>query len=637
MSLLSELKRRKVFRVGAAYLAVSWLVVQVVNNVGDPLHLPPQMATIVVVLLAVGLPIALLLAWAYELTPDGIRRTERSTAGSVAATAGAERRGRLLNYAITAVLALAVSFLLIDRFRPGGAKESPVLTDAAVATAAGGASAGGAAANDGTPAEPGAIDERIRVAVLPFRNLSSVPEAGYLAEGLSAQLTSELKQIPELLVTDPRAAFRFVDSNLSHQEIAAELGVAHVLEGRVTGGNGTLRISVELTRAADDEQLDAISRDFNGPDMLAIQDEITHSVATNLQVTLGVLARGRVGMTDDVEAYNAYLSGLGHSNRFSADETREAQRYFERAIAVDPGFVRARMALAASHFAMAVLVPQADSAVWRARGVQVLARARDFADDELSRTMLDGMQSFYDADWSATAGAIARLDALGGFGLEGRSLTLGNVYLRTGRIEEAIGLLEEARATDPFQALAAFFLGTAYAARGDLAAAMAEIDRGVELAEASGENLLILQGATWLTPLTARNRPELERRLAAARESSTQLPETMLALLDDRDAALAEIRRRLADAEGRYALDRGNLAHFAAYFGDPDLALEILRSLPPDTPFLPLMLWTEVQAETRKLPGFKALVEDLGLVAYWREYGWGEYCHPLGTDDFACD
>lgn len=190
---------------------------------------------------------------------------------------------------------------------------------------------------------------------------------------------------------------------------------------------------------------------------------------------------------------------------------------------------------------------------------------------------------------------------------------------------------------DPLDPGVAYNLGTAYAMNGDVAAAMTEFDRGLEVA-AGGPLTPVLLGATWLTPLAAHDRAELERRLDVIEdEDPLGIGDAMRQFLDDADAGLAEIRRRIHDDVDETTLAKALLAHFAVYFGDPDLGLQIMRSIPLDEPYLPLMLWDPGLAATRSLPGFKNLVEDMGLVPYWREYGWGDFCRPVGNEDFACE
>ena len=615
MSLWQELKRRHVFKVATAYLAVAWLVIQVVSSLNDPLSLPKGFTTIVVVLLGVGFPIALIIAWAFELTPQGIKRTDPND------TRGGVQPGHTLNYFIMGALALAVAFLFVDRFMPGAASEA---SDAPPSTARATAPRPGSASPR--------VNDRVRMAVLPFRNLSADAELSSLAAGLSGQLITELKQVPELLVTDSRSSFAFKDSEAPLREIAGKLGVAHILDGTIASAGEGLRISVTLTRVADDEQLFSTTRDFNRKDIFAVQDEITGQVATALSVSLGVLQSRRPGMTRNVDAYTEYLSGLGYAQQFTAESLRSAIERFQRAIALDPKFLIARIALYFAYMNGSAVVSDDDASNWRARAAETLALVRTLAPDARGLEMIDAFTAMNGRKWSEVEAFLKseRARVLLDSDDIGLNAALGMFLLRVGRVREGITYLETARALAPLDMGIRYNLGTAYAASGDLAAARAEYDRGLELAPDSA----LIIGAELIRALEARDHERLEALLARYPRGPA-IWRDLAALLDDREAAIAEIRRRFEAGVEDNALNTGLLAHWANYFGAQDLALDIMQTLPPDAPWLPLMIWDPGMAEQRKLPGFKALVQKLDLVSYWREYGWPDFCRPVG-DDFVC-
>jgi TolB-like protein len=630
MSVWRQLKERNVFKVGTAYLAVAWLITQVVANLKSPLGLPDRFDTIVVVLLAIGFPIALIIAWAFELTPEGIRRTDPES-GRGARTP--PPRGHRLNYLITAALVLAVGFLLVDRFLPGGASEHGATAASDPTNVQLRAESDGASST--SPAVP-PLDERTRLAVLPLRALTTNDELGVFADGLSEQLISELRQIPELLVVDRASSFAFRGSPLSQREIADRLGVGHLLDGTIASTDDRLRVSVTLTRVSDDAQLWADTFDFERGDIFAIQDEITQQVATALSVSLGVLNSREPGMTRNVEAYMAYLTALGYGQHATVDSLRSAITLAQRAIALDPDFFQARIGLY-SAFAMGTnIVPKDEAETWQRNADEALALARERASGPTELGIIETLDAVTNNDWAAAETLLTRNGATGLRAANAIAVNaaLGSFRLSAGRVRDAIGYLETARALAPLGPELAALLGSAYADAGDTDAAYAEFDRGLAIEP----SVTLVIGATLILPLATHDIDELNARLAKlpAQNAPGTLWRSLADLADDRDAALAEIRRRLDASTEETAINIGLLAHWANFFGDPDLALEIMRALPLDTPFLPLMLWDPGMAEVRKLPGFKTLVTDLDLVDYWREYGWPDFCQPAG-DDFTCE
>ena len=452
MSLWQELKRRHVFKVGTAYLAVAWLAIQVVSSLNGPLSLPKGFDTIVVVLLAVGFPIALIIAWAFELTPQGIKRTEpNSTGGDV------RPRGQTLNYFIIGVLGIAVALLLVDRFLPGAASSSsnafPIASSAT-------------ASPSDSAAQP--ADGRVSIAVLPFRNLSADAELASLAAGLSGQLTTELKQIPELLVTDSRSSFAFENSEQPLREIAGRLGVAHVLDGTIASNDDGLRISVALTRVVDDAQLFSATRDFERKDIFAVQDEITEQIATALSVSLGVLQSRRAGMTRNVEAYTEFLTGRGYAQRFTVESLRSAIERYQRAIALDPAFLIARIALYFAYMNGSAVVSDDDASEWRSRAAETFALARALAPGAREIELIEAIRAMNGRKWSVVEAFLAsgRARALLDSDDVGLNNMLGVFLLRVGRVREATTYLETARALGPVNVLVRYDLATAYARLG---------------------------------------------------------------------------------------------------------------------------------------------------------------------------
>ncbi len=263
MSLFEELKRRNVFRVGIAYGVVAWLVLQVADIVLETLAAPDWTMKALLALLLIGFPVALLFAWAFEVTPEGIKReSEVDRSHSIT-----HQTGRKLDRTIIAVLVIAVGYFAVDKFflRPEAATVSG--PDVAVSEA-----------NPAVPAESephvtaaGAAPEK-SIAVLPFVNLSSDPEQEFFSDGISEELLNVLAQYPDLRVAARTSSFQFKGQNKDVGEIAKLLKVKHILEGSVRKAGNQLRITAQLIEAENGYHLWSQTYDRTLEDVFAIQD-----------------------------------------------------------------------------------------------------------------------------------------------------------------------------------------------------------------------------------------------------------------------------------------------------------------------------------------------------------------------------
>ena len=321
--LIEELKRRNVFRVGIAYVVVSWLIVQVVDTIAGPLSLPDWLAAVVIVLLLVGFPIALLFAWAFELTPEGVKRTaDVDVAESVTADTGQK-----LNFAIIGALALAVAFFAWDRQRLVGEIEEQA-NEAAV-----------------VQAEP----KRASIAVLPFVDMSAERDQEYFSDGISEELLNVLAKIPEFRVAARTSSFQFKDTSVDISEVASQLNVGHVLEGSVRKDGETIRITAQLIEADSGFHVWSESYDRKLDDVFAIQDEISGAIVRSLADTLGfaetLQSPESAKITSD-ENYNAYLLARTLVRQRNEVDLNEARSLLETITANDPDYSPALVQLA---------------------------------------------------------------------------------------------------------------------------------------------------------------------------------------------------------------------------------------------------------------------------------------------------
>ena len=317
MRLVSELRRRNVFRMAVLYLVAAWLIMQVAEVVITLGGLPIWAGRAILAVLAVGFPIALAFSWFYELTPEGVK-LEKDVDPTDSIT---HVTGRRLDFIVIALLTAAVIVFAYDKW---WLRDDITL----VAT---------------TPNS---------VAVLPFTNVSDDPAQQYFSDGITDELINTLARLPGLHVTARASSFQFAGSlaGVEVGDIARQLGVATLVVGSVRRAEDTVRVTAKLVNADDGLQMWSESFDREITDIFAIQDEIAAAIAAALQVRLSLqrTAEPSVSRAASIDAYNLYLLGRYHFQKRSVFELEQAQRYFDNAIERDPGFAPAYNGLADS-------------------------------------------------------------------------------------------------------------------------------------------------------------------------------------------------------------------------------------------------------------------------------------------------
>lgn len=470
------------------------------------------------------------------------------------------------------------------------------------------------------------------VAILPFDNLSFDPEQEYFADGITAELLTALSRVRDLRVTGRASSFHFKNRNENLRTVGEALGVEHVLEGSVRKAGDRVRITAQLSNARTGEHLWSETYERRFDDIFVIQDEIAKSVADALQVKLGVGDMGRLpGMTRNVTAYDEYLRGMALNLDWRAESFPLAIAHLQRAVALDPSFSIAWAGLHTACVNGAFAVP-ARAEEWRQKASEALDHARELTPDAPHVLLEIGIDETRRGNWLKAAAVFERLQAsYAKYGMANQAWGPRGVFLLgVGRVREAIPALERARAEDPLAPAYAGFLSNAELARGDFAGALAEVDRGLELKGL--ETPLLRTG--FVIALTQGNRAEINRRLRAMPDNTpnVRLNRRLAQFLDAPEGAAAEIRQ-LASTATR--AEKTILSQWAAYYHEPELSLDLLIEVAPHLSH-PAMLWHPLSRDVRRLPGFKKLVRDLGLVDYWQVYGWSDFCRPLGDEDFAC-
>ena len=305
----AELKRRNVYKVAVAYAIVGWLLVQIATQVFPFFEIPNWAVRLIVLAIVIGFPIALVIAWAFELTPEGLKRTE-----DVDLAKQSRRKSHAWIYIVIVGAAFSIGLFFIGRY-----------------TARNTASA----ARTELPAKS--------IAVLPLLNESGDPKDEYFSDGLSEELIAALAQIKGLKVIGRSSSFRFKERKEESKTIGEKLGVGTLLEGTVRKQGERVRIVAELINTADGIELWTRTFDRELKDIFAVQEEIAAAVASSLKVRLlGMDERWSANpATKNIEAHNAYLLGHYHFQRRNLEDHRKAVAYFDQAILLDPGYALA--------------------------------------------------------------------------------------------------------------------------------------------------------------------------------------------------------------------------------------------------------------------------------------------------------
>ena len=334
MSLFVELKRRNVFRVGIAYVVTAWLTLQVADIVLDNTPAPEWVMQVIMLLLGIGFPIALLFAWAFEVTPEGLKK-EKDVDRSQSI---AQSTGRRLDFAIIAVLIVALGYFAWDKFT--------LQNDTAVPATSGILENTGDAEQARVASDQASAPPEKSIAVLPFVNLSSDPEQEFFSDGISEELLNVLAQYPDVRVAARTSSFQFKGQNQDIGEIARLLKVKNVLEGSVRKSGTKLRITAQLIEADTGYHLWSETYDRELDDVFAIQDEISAAIGEALRVELALNDDEapdvpRVAESANTAAYEAYLRGRHLVNQRGRSNIARAVEDLKRSVRLDPDFAPA--------------------------------------------------------------------------------------------------------------------------------------------------------------------------------------------------------------------------------------------------------------------------------------------------------
>jgi TolB-like protein len=427
-SFFTELKRRNVYKVAVTYAIVGWLLVQIATQVFPFLEIPNWVVRLVIALVAIGFPIALIIAWAFELTPEGIKRTE-----DVDLPGGSSSNNRIWIYVAVIGAAFSVGLFFIGRYTAPRTSSAERERPPAVA---------------GSPSQKS-------IAVLPLLNESGDPGDEYFSDGLSEELIAALGQIRDLKVIGRSSSFRFKDRKDEPKTIGEKLGVSTLLEGTVRKQGDKVRIVAELINAADGMELWSRTFDRQLKDIFAVQAEIAQAVAASLELTLLGNKGATVtnASTQSVEAHNAYLQGHFYFARRNVEDYRKAISFFDQAIRLDPDYALAYAERSEAWTFIGDLSTEQKKEAWTAArkdAEKAVAVGPNFAE---AHAALGWVRFFSEWKFAEGLAELRRAKELAPANPTANDL-LARVLVYLGQIQEAEALARQAIELDPLAYLA---------------------------------------------------------------------------------------------------------------------------------------------------------------------------------------
>jgi TolB-like protein len=463
LSLFNELKRRNVFRVGVAYLVAAWLLMQVADVILNNIEAPDWVFHAILLVLGIGFPLILLFAWAFEMTPEGLKR-EREVDRQQSIT---PQTGKKLNHIIIGVMALALAYFAYDKFVAG----RDVVEDQQTA-----------AARAGT--QPGVAEEQQKsIAVLPLANRSAREEDQFFTDGIHDDLLTQLSKIADLKVISRTSVMRYRDTELPIPEIAKQLGVSTILEGGIQRSGNQVRINMQLIEAGTDRHLwaETYDRQLTAENLFAIQTEITRSITNALKTTLSPeeVARIETRQTNNLEALQELMRGQQLLALRQVEAMEEGKAHFEQALELDPQFAQAMVGLANAHHLLNeyASVPEAESII---PAMGWLGRALDIDPHLGEAYMVRGELYRHLEDWEASEADFLKAIEL----IPGNASAYhwySNLKSQQDLEEEAHELLRKAHELDPMSPIIHVNLAAKPFYHGDDEASLAELKRVQQL------------------------------------------------------------------------------------------------------------------------------------------------------------
>jgi TolB-like protein/Tfp pilus assembly protein PilF len=483
----AELKRRNVYKVAVAYAVVGWLLAQIATQIFPFLEIPNWIVRLVIVLIAIGFPIALVIAWAFEATPEGIKRTE--VADAMPAVTRQKKHAWI--YIVVVGAAISVALFFLGRFTAG---------NKTVATA------------------PNELSAK-SIAVLPFDNLSRDPDNAFFAEGVQDEILTRLAKVADLKVIARTSTAKFKSAPENLTDIAKQLGALNILEGSVQKANDQVRVNVQLINALTNAHLWAEIYDRKLTDIFAVESDIAKTIADALQVKLTGSEKQLMASqaTNDTTAYELYHKGRSLWEKRTGDNIPKAIAFFEQAIARDPNYALAYAGLASAY----ILSPFYTGADRREAGSKAkeaalkalrldpnlaeahaaLGKVLFFSEIDLAGATREYKRAiefkpndadahhWFSNDSLAALGQFDEAIAEGKRSVELDPLSivinadLGETLFYARRFDESVAQLRKTLEIDPTSFYAHYNLGIALQAKGDLSGAITEYEKAKQLTD----------------------------------------------------------------------------------------------------------------------------------------------------------
>ena len=551
MSLFKELKRRNVFRVAIGYIITAWLLLQVVDLVLDNINAPDWVMQVFMLALAIGFPLAVFFAWAFEMTPEGLKR-EHDVDRSQSIT---PHTGKKLNNLIVVVMGLALAYFAYDKFVLSGSRDA-ALVEATTQTVTEQAA---------TEAAPTESDKSI--AVLPFVNMSDDASNEFFSDGISEEMLNLLAKIPGLRVTSRSSAFSYKGKDFKITDVGRELNVAHVLEGSVRKAGNQVRITAQLIKVDGDTHLWSETYDRSLDNIFAIQDEIAAAVVAQLKIVL--LGAPPVVKETDPRAYAFYLQGRHLRQQGTSAALEQAETLLGQALAIEPGYAAALVELGNVYDSqLNTALRSLDEGLALKREVTNKALAIE-PDNALALSSLGWIAFAYDrnlADAALHMEHALRLEPANTSIIRGAASLTASL----GRLDEAIALIETLASRDPVNPAVHASLGLYYIQAGQWDKAIASFRTALVLVPGRA-------GAQYGIGVALLHKGEAQAALEAMQLDTSiwgqiGLPMAYHALgrKEESDAVLAEL---IAQFEQDAAY---NIAYVLAYRDEADRAFEWL-------------------------------------------------------------
>ncbi|MCH7806394.1 MAG: tetratricopeptide repeat protein [Proteobacteria bacterium] len=605
----AELKRRNVVRVAVAYVVVAWVILQFIDVIQDPLNLPGWFQTVTIVFLGIGFPIALLMSWAYEVTTEGVKKTEEVDK-SKSITHGT---GQRINKLIVGALVLAIGFIVYDKL---------ITPD--------------------DPAVQQAQAERVTIAVLPFSDLSPEGDQEYFGDGIAEEILNVLVKADGLKVTSRSSSFSFKGQNLDIPTMAERLGVDNILEGSVRKSGNRVRITAQLVDVASDTHLWSETFDRDISDVFQVQDEIARAIGRALEIQFGVGQGTQVVVAQTLipEAHEEYLKGRYLWNKRTIANLYNAIVHFERATQLDPEYAMAHLGLAEAR----VLIPDYDPVMRDQREVLEMAEKSARRALELNsalgqaHTTLGFVLSLFDrwgeADQEFKKSLELAPDYATGWQWYGTFKTF------QGNLDEAEELLFRARELDPLSPIILTNYIDLLFFNGKIELASQELERALSLFP----NFPLLHSTKGNIHL---RRGEFEEARRAKRRMADLFgldPEIIVGWVDlieefQKTGVAGRVPEKLEESIAQNDIFNSPIG-LVFMAGHPELALEAMDEVFGMTGpryYLLYYFWGPAIDPYRNLPRFKQILTDRGFVDLWKKYGWPDMCRPIGEEDFICE